>query len=268
MALFYQVGLSFSPTKTPHNPVAKMIQLPIALQMYSLHDVYRENPLKGLEMAAAAGYQAVELYGNGYSPELYAAMLRHFGLCCCGWHTSIEELESNFDGVLQRNLAVGSKFICVPAYQNDTAQGWVEFALRLNAVADKLAPYGISTGYHCHDWDFKAVEGLRPWEIVAENTAPSVVLQLDTGNTAEGGVDVLAALGRYPGRNRTIHFKAFSKENPEAPAGEDQLPWAELMEWCEGPGRTEWIVVEYEFHNHPEEKVAQALKYLRSLRPV
>ena len=112
------------------------------------------------------------------------------------------------------------------------------------------------------------MDGLLPWDIVAENTLPQVILQLDTGNAASGGADVPAVLEKYPGRSQSIHFKPYSAAEKFAPAiGADDLPWEKILDFCEKRGNTEWIVVEYEEKNDPEKGVAQSLAALHKLRP-
>ena len=71
-----------------------MIQLPIALQAYSLRKIFEDNPLQAMNIIKNAGYDGVEFYGTHYQTELYVALLRQTGLVCAGWHTGIEALES------------------------------------------------------------------------------------------------------------------------------------------------------------------------------
>ena len=56
-----------------------MIQLPIALQAYSLRRIYEDNPLRALKLIREAGYDGVELYGTHFQTELYPALLREAG---------------------------------------------------------------------------------------------------------------------------------------------------------------------------------------------
>ena len=218
-----------------------MIQLPISLQIYSLRSIFEDNPLKAMKAAKSAGYDGVEFYGSHFQPELYAALLKETGLVCTGWHTSIDALEKDFEKTLNRNLAVGNKYICVPYYKADTAAGWVDFAERLNKVAEKLARFGIRTGYHAHAHDFAAVEGQIPWDIVAQKTLPQIILQIDTGN-AMAGYDCII--------------------------GEDDSPWEKFLAFCEQRGNTEWLIVEYEVQNDPVSAVERCAAYLRKLRPL
>lgn len=245
-----------------------MIQLPIALQMYSLHRIFPERPLEAMRMAKAAGFQAVEFYGDYFETEFYCALMQQTGMACAGWHVLIDDLEKDFDRILKRSLATGCKYIIVPIYVCDSAEGYVEFAQRLNVMAEKLAPYGIRTGYHAHACDFKEFDGVAIWDIIAQNTCPEVVLQLDTGNAACGGADVLTTFAKYPGRNQSVHFKPYHKDDELAGIGKDQLPWNECFEWCEGPGRTEWIVVEYEHDVDMTAMLNDTYSFLRSVRPL
>ncbi len=233
-----------------------------------------ENPLRRdicipqTDTARKAGYTGVEFYGMHFQAEFYPALLRETGLVCAGWHMPIEALEDDFESVLRRNLLLGNRYVCVPWFNAPTADEWKKFADRLNAIAEKLAPYGIRTGYHNHAHEFQPVDGLLPWDIVAENTLPQVILQLDTGNAASGGADVPAVLEKYPGRSQSIHFKPYSAAEKFAPAiGADDLPWEKILDFCEKRGNTEWIVVEYEEKNDPEKGVAQSLAALHKLRP-
>lgn len=244
-----------------------MINLPIALQAYSLRDIYRDNPLKALKIAKEAGYDGVEFFGDDLMNDFYVALLKQTGLVCAGWHTGIDALENDFDTVVARNLAVGSRYICVPWYNCDTLDGWKSFAERLDKIATRLAPYGIRTGYHSHKHDHTEVNGYIPWEVVAENTDSKVVLQIDTGNALAAGIDVMAAIKKYPGRNQSIHFKPYAQEGGYVPfIGKDDIDWNELLRWCETDGATDWCVVEYEDTGAPVEGVTESLAHLRSLQ--
>ena len=189
-----------------------MNRIPVAVQLYSLREMFPEMPLKTLNAVKEMGFSGVEFYGSHFKNNFYRALLEESGLVCAGWHTGIEDLEGDkFEATLERNLAVGNKYICVPWFQAPTAAEWKAFADRLNAVAEKLRPYNIRTGFHCHAHEFAPVEGQLPWTIVAENTTSDVVLQLDTGNALSGGADIMATLRAFPGRNQSIHWKPYSK---------------------------------------------------------
>lgn len=244
-----------------------MNNIPVALQAYSLRQTFPETPLKTLKSVKEAGFSGIEFYGNFFKPAFCRALLEETGLVCAGWHTMIDDLEGEkFGSTLERNLAVGNKFIVVPHFNAPTVDGWKIFADRLNAVAEKLAPYGVRTGFHCHAHEFKAIDGQLPWNIVAANTSENVVLQLDTGNAISGGADIYATLAAFPGRNQSIHWKPWSaKDGFKVPVGSDDQDWEKLLRWSAGDGRTEWIVLEYEAED-PMENIARSMEYMKDLR--
>jgi sugar phosphate isomerase/epimerase len=243
-----------------------MNSIPVALQLYSLREMFPETPLKTLRLVKEMGFSGVEFYGNHFKNDFYRALLAETGLVCAGWHTLIEALEGeNFEKTLERNLAVGNKYICVPWFASEKADEWKKFANRLNLAAEKLRPYNIRTGFHCHAHEFTPVEGELPWNIVAENTIEDVVLQLDTGNALSGGADLMETLKAFPGRNQSIHWKPWSaKDGFTVPVGEDDQDWEELLRWSETKGRTEWIVLEYE-STAPVENIQKSMAYIREL---
>ena len=243
-----------------------MNSIPMALQLYSLREMFPETPLKTLRMVKEMGFSGVEFYGNHFKNDFYRALLAETGLVCAGWHTPVEALEGeNFEKTLERNLAVGNKYICIPWFSSDKADEWKKFANRLNLIAEKLRPCNIRTGFHCHAHEFAPVEGELPWNIVAENTIEDVVLQLDTGNALSGGADLMETLKAFPGRNQSIHWKPYSaKEGFTVPVGEDDQDWEELLRWSETKGRTEWIVLEYE-KTSPVEMIRKSMAYIKEM---
>ena len=114
--------------------------------------------------------------------------------------------------------------------------------------------------------EFKELDGEKPWDTFFGNTRKDVVMQLDTGNAMHGGADPLPYLKKYPGRALTVHLKAFSKKDPKALIGEDDLDWKAIFEACETIGGTRWYIVEQESYAFPPlECVKRCLDNLRKM---
>ncbi len=92
-------------------------------------------------------------------------------------------------------------------------------------------------------------------------------MQLDTSNCREGGADPVEVLKRYPGRARSIHLKA-SGGGPDAVIGEDKVDWKEVFAFCEGPGKTEWYVLEHESSKDPLTAVKRSFEALKKMGKV
>ena len=83
----------------------------------------------------------------------------------------------------------------------------------------------------------------------------------------DGGADPPAVLKKYPGRVRTIHIKAHGG-GPEAVIGEDKIHWKEVFAFCEGPGKTDWYVLEHETSKDPVDAVRRSYAALKKFGKV
>jgi len=227
----------------------------IALQLFSLREIYRRDPMEALKMCRAAGYEYVELHhGITYSAKEQKRMLDDAGLKCGGWHTNfIYSSPGMLEEYVRYNETIGNKYVIIAMlpgeYTKNGRDGWMRAADKLNAVAAMFAPYGIYTGLHTHKEEFIRVEetGELPWDIIAKNTDERVVLQLDMGNTAHAGVDPVPELLKYPGRYRTIHVKPHTKETGYAALfGVGDIDYDTSIKFCQNQGNTDVYVIEYE----------------------
>jgi hypothetical protein len=173
------------------------------------------------------------------------------------------------------NRMIGNRAVIIPGMPAKTREDWLGRAAFVNELAEKLAAYGMFTGYHNHHLEFQPLDGGETaWDVFFGNTRPEVVMQLDLGNALRGGADIMAILRRYPGRCRTIHLKPYSQaagaEDPAAGyrplIGEDDVPWDEVFTFCETLGNTEWYIVEYESDAYPSlEAVARCRQALKKM---
>ena len=147
---------------------------------------------------------------------------------------------------------------------------WRVLAEKLNAASEKLAPVGLKVGYHNHDAEWKPVEGKRPIEILASNTKPSVMLQLDVGTCLEAGADPVAWIKANPGRIRSIHCKDWSPDPSVAYKtlfGEGKADWKSIFQSAESVGGVEFYLIEQEGSRYPElETARRCLQAYRSTR--
>lgn len=164
---------------------------------------------------------------------------------------------------------VGMKFAMVASLPDDrfsSKSALLEVADRFNQAAAALKTDGIQVGYHCHGGDFKPVEGEIPWEILFDNTDSAVVMQLDIGNTLQGGADPVHYLKKYPGRATLVHLKEYdSKKKPDA-VGDGEVNWKDVLALCEELHQPVWYIIEQEEKEYdPYYSAEKSVKYLRSI---
>ena len=239
-----------------------MTKIPFALEMYSVRKEFTANPLATMRAIKEMGYTGVEFAGPPqFCAEFYAGLLAETGLVCCGWHTPWAAVQpENIDATIKLNQRVGNPNIVIPGIPANSIADWKQRAQEMNAIAEKLAPLGMRTGYHNHNVEFQALDGEIPWDVFMQSTDNAVIMQLDLGNALSGGCDLMATLNRYPGRCRTIHLKPYhtAPEKAYRPViGEDSVPWKEVFDFCQTMGNTDWYIIEYEC---PEIPALEAVK--------
>jgi sugar phosphate isomerase/epimerase len=141
-------------------------------------------------------------------------------------------------------------------------------AAAVNEVAERLRPQRMRVGYHNHTTDFNRIDGEYWWNRFADQTSKDVMLQFDTGNASEmEGVTPQALIRRNAGRTISIHVKPFSKKDPNAYLGADDLDWPAIMTAAETVGGIEWYIIEYEKEGVPPlESLKANLALFKKLR--
>ena len=250
--------------------------IPVGLELYSVRDELQRDPQGTVRAVAKMGYQCVEFYApyldwnEGQTKEM-RKLLDDLGIRCSSTHNGAEQLRvGNLDKVRDRNLILGSRYVVqASSTEQKTLDGWKSVAESLNAAADKLAPSGLKVGYHNHQPEFTPLEGKRPMEVLAANTHPSIMLQLDVGTCLNAGSDPVAWIRSNPGRIRSLHLKDWSPDPAKGYKvlfGEGVANWKAIFAAAESVGGVEYYLIEQEGSRYSELETAQkCLEAYRSL---
>ncbi|MGA2742158.1 MAG: sugar phosphate isomerase/epimerase [Bryobacteraceae bacterium] len=238
---------------------------PVGLELFSVRAELKKDLMGTVRAVAKMGYNCVEFFSPYYAwtPD-YAKQVRQMmddaGIRCLSTHNGPESFTP--DGMahaIELNGLIGSRFIVWASAGNPkTLDGWKAVAERLNQGAEKMKPAGLRAGYHNHQLEFTPLDGKRPIEVLAANTAKDVMLQLDVGTCIEAGSDPVAWIEANPGRIRSMHCKDWSKEKGyRVLLGDGVAPWKKLFEAAEKSGGLEFYLVEQEGSDYPELETAQ-----------
>lgn len=247
-------------------------KLPIGVQLWSVNkDVAADLP-GTLEAIAKIGYQGVETAGLGTTPpKAWFKLLKDFGLGVAGAHVGLESLIGDaFQSTLDTYAEIGCRRFVVPAlagHYTSSLDGYRRACAALNIAADRAKAVGCAVGYHNHDFEFRFVENRVPFALMLDCLTSDVQIQFDMGWVYRAGADGAAFVRSLPGRVKTIHVKAFKRDDASAVVGEDSVPWADVFEACETVGGTEWYVVEHEDYGQrtPMQCIEKCLKNLRAM---
>ena len=232
-------------------------RVPIGVQLWCVRKQLAADVPGTLSAIAAAGFAAVELEnafarpGAEWRKHLDAAKLK-----ACGFHHTLAELQGEkLAATVEFNQAIGNPYLIIRSLAGEiykSADLLKKTADAVNEAAEKVKPHKMRVGYHNHSADFNRIDGEYWWNRFADATTKDVVLQLDTGNASQlTGAIIIDLIRRNAGRTVTMHVKPFSKANPNAYLGADELDWPGIMTAAESVGGLEWYIIEYEREGVP-----------------
>jgi sugar phosphate isomerase/epimerase len=246
--------------------------IPVGLELYSVREALKQDPQATVRAVAKMGYQCVEFYApyfewsEGATKDM-RKLMDDLGVKCYSTHNDDGYLsKDNIQKAIDRNHILGCRYVVVAsAHPKPGLDGWREVAQMLNEAGETLEKSGLKTGYHNHQPEFTKVDGVRPIEILAKNTKPSVMLQLDVGTCLEVGSDPVEWIKANPGRIRSIHCKEWSPDNGYSVLfGEGKADWKAIFAAAESVGGIEYYLVEQEGSRFSEMETAE--RCLKSFR--
>jgi sugar phosphate isomerase/epimerase len=252
--------------------------IPVGLELYSVREALQKDPQGTVRAVAQLGYQCVEFYAPYFQwTEVQTKQMRKLmddlGILCYSTHNDEKNLSAaNISRVRDMNSILGCKYVVQSSSKPKVRlDEWKAFADSLNSMADQVESAGLKAGYHNHQPEFTPIEGKRHIEVLAANTKPSVMLQLDVGTCIEAGSDPVAWIRANPGRIRSIHCKDWSPENEKGYTvlfGEGVADWKNIFAAAESGGGVEYYLVEQEGSRFSElETAGKCLQAFRGAHP-
>lgn len=251
--------------------------IPVGLELYSVREALKQDPEGTVRAVAHMGYQCVEFYAPYFDwtdarAKQMRKLLDDLGVKCYSTHNNEDYFSAkNLEHIRDLNLILGCKYVVLAWTEPQKGiDGWKAIADELNAAADKLQASGLKPGYHNHQAEWTLVEGQRPMDVIARNTNPAVMLQLDIGTCLEAGADPVTWIRANPGRIRSIHCKDWSRDPAigyKTLFGEGIADWRGIFSAAENVGGVEYYLIEQEGSRLSEMETAQrCLQAFRAMR--
>ncbi|MES1216146.1 MAG: sugar phosphate isomerase/epimerase family protein [Bacteroidota bacterium] len=197
------------------------------IQLYSIRDDMKKDPLGTLKKLSEMGYRHVE-HANyidrkfyGYNATEFKKILDDLGLQMKSGHTvmnakSWDESKNDFTDLWKYTVedaaVAGQEFVISPwldeGYRKDI-DGLKRFMAIFNKSGELCKKSGMKFGYHNHNFEFSTiVDGKILYDIILKETDPDLVIQqMDMGNMYGAGGRPLELLKQYPGRFASLHVK-------------------------------------------------------------
>jgi len=180
----------------------------LSVQLYTVRNALAEDFDGTLAQIAGFGFTQVEPFQFVNFLDGLRNLSKH-GLSAPTAHVGL--LAGDQEEIFGAAKELGIQTVIEPAVRDQhwqTADAIKATADQLNAAAEKAAEHGLRVGYHNHWWELEAkVDGKHGLEVLADQLAPEVVLEVDTYWAYAGGADVPALLRRLGDRVVALHIK-------------------------------------------------------------
>jgi sugar phosphate isomerase/epimerase len=262
----------------------------LGIQLYSIRDDMKSDPLGSLKKVAAMGYKHVEHanYVNrklyGYSAVEFKKILDSLGLKMPSGHTVMgkqhwdaakNDFTDEWKMTVEDAATLGQQIVISP---------WLDESLRktyddmkrymdvFNKSGELCKKSGMKFGYHNHDFEFsQKLNGITVFDILLQNTDPSLVVQqLDIGNMYNAGANALDIMKKYPGRFESMHVKDEIKSTgghdpyESTILGKGVIPVKEIIDLGRKSGTKHFIIEQESYQGKtPMESITEDLKIMK-----
>jgi sugar phosphate isomerase/epimerase len=257
--------------QTPPPRAAK--KYPIGIELYAVRRELARDLPNTLRAVAQIGYEVVEFYAPylgwtfPYAKEV-RTLLDDLGLRCYSTHNSFGAVTpgDTMAKAIELNQVLGARHLIVASPPPNTTglDDWKRVSSQFSAAVEQLKPHGLLAGFHNHRVEWNPLAGgQRIMDVIAANTPPEFILQLDVGTCLEAGADPVAWINANPGRIKSVHLKDWApgKEADEKGyrvlLGEGIAPWKQIFAALESVGGVEVYLIEQEGSRYSELETAR-----------
>lgn len=225
-ALFGTLAIA-GPSLLPQSLFAAKAKKLTGIQLYSVRDDMKKDPMGTLKALADMGYKHVE-HANyvdrkfyGWPAKEFKKVLDDLGMKMPSGHTVMrsehwDESKKDFTDAWKYTVedaaTVGQMYVISPSMTQAQRREYDQLMLlmeRFNQSGELCKKSGMLFGYHNHDFEFnESLNGELLYDIILKNTDADLVMQqLDIGNLYNGGATALEVMQKWPGRFASMHVK-------------------------------------------------------------
>jgi sugar phosphate isomerase/epimerase len=135
----------------------------------------------------------------------------------------------------------------------------------LNKTGEACKKAGITLAYHNHDAEFKAVEGVIPYDLFLSTTTPDIKMELDLAWAIKGGVDPVELFKKNKGRFPLWHVKDLDKDTQKpVEIGKGTIDFKPIFDAAKESGM-EYFFVEHDGAPSPIENLTTSFTNLKKI---
>jgi sugar phosphate isomerase/epimerase len=226
----------------------------VGVQLYSVRKEMMSDATGTLKKLGEIGYQEIESAqsekGNyyGLEPKEIKKILKDKGMTLRSGHTHIDK---NWQKSIDEAAEAGQEYIIcsVLPFSGQTIANYQKSAEMFNQAGEQCKKSGVLFGYHNHNSEYDTVEGKVLYDVLLDNSQPSLVhMEMDLGWVIAAGKDPLAYFSKYPGRFPLWHLKDMSlTEKKSVEFGKGTVDIIGLMKQAKQAGMKYYFIEQEEY---------------------
>lgn len=237
------------------------------IQLYTLRSLMQNDVSGTLQLVAELGYKEVEFAGYFNHPALeIRGMLDTAGLSAPSTHVELADIRDRLDKTIETAATIGHDYIVMPWLQDHERQSLDQFksyADLFNIAGEKCLAAGITFAYHNHMFEFDALDGIEPYELLLVETDPALVkMELDLFWTIKAGRDPIAYFKRFPGRFPLCHVKDLAANGDMVNVGRGTIDFGRIFAKSKLAGLKHYFVE----HDQPADPHLSAYESAETLK--
>lgn len=253
---------------------------PVGLELYTVRELFAQDPAGTLKQVAAAGYKEVEV-GPSIKPPILNPDLRAAGITAPSGYFEVPATIEEWKKTIELGKGFGLRYLVVGDNPKLDADAWKRKADLFSQCGTLSLAAGMQFCYHAHFREFARVDNTCGYDIMLTRCdAKLLKMEMDVFWAVYAGVDPVSYFQRYPDRFPLLHIKDLKKgyqgstkedppdngPNPFYPVGQGSIDWQRIFAHASQAGAKHIFVEQDRCDVPPLEAIKISFDYIRNLR--
>ncbi len=247
----------------------------IGVQLYTLRDAISKDAKGSLKRVAELGFGEVENFGYngkffGMDASTYKTLLGDLGMTAPSGHYMYGNILNGWEKAVEDAKVIGQDYM-VLAYlippERKSLDDYKKIAENLNKAGEVCKKAGIQLCYHNHEFEFEAMNGQLPFDILTgETDAGLVKIELDLYWAMVAGQDPVALFKKHKGRIALWHVKDMDKTPKKnfTEVGNGVIDFVTIFKNAKTSGMKHFFVEQDVCPGSPFDSISQSIGYIKS----
>jgi sugar phosphate isomerase/epimerase len=255
----------------------------IGLQLYTLRTDMGKDAAGTLKKVAALGFKEVENFGYngkffGMDAKTYQGTLAGMGLTAPSGHYMYGNfgnkqipgtILTGWDKAVDDAALLGQKYMVVAYLMPDERKSlddYKKIAADLNKAGETCKKAGIQLCYHNHDFEFQALEGTLPFDILMNQTDSNLVkTELDLYWAVKANQPPLDLFKKYPKRIELWHVKDMDNTEKKffTEVGNGTIDFKAIFKAHKQSGMKHFFVEQDQCPGSPFDSIEKSIGYIK-----